>query len=142
VRVGGYDTSGGDTNRPAVGVAVSGNYAYVVDGSAGLQVIDVRNPENPVRVGGYDTSGWANGVAVSGNYVFVADGQWGLQIFRIGEGAPRIESIDFSGESVTMIYRGRLLWAEEVIGPYSVVVGADSPYSVSPSDKQRFFKVE
>jgi hypothetical protein len=35
---------------------------------AGLQVIDVSNPNNPQRVGGYDTSGYALGVAVSGNY--------------------------------------------------------------------------
>ena len=31
----------------AYGVAVSGNYAYVADGEAGLQVIDVSNPANP-----------------------------------------------------------------------------------------------
>src|SRR5687767_8751998 len=62
-RVGGYDTSG-----TAVGVAVSGNYAYVADYTAGLQVIDVSNPASPQRVGGYDTSGLASGVAVSGNY--------------------------------------------------------------------------
>ena len=42
-----------------MGVAVSGNYAYVADGVAGLQVIDVSNPANPQRVGGYDTSGYA-----------------------------------------------------------------------------------
>ncbi len=42
----------------ACGVAVSGNYAYVADENAGLQVIDVSNPANPQRVGGYDTSGY------------------------------------------------------------------------------------
>ena len=42
IRVGGYDTSGS-----ALGVALSGNYAYVADGGAGLQVIDVSNPANP-----------------------------------------------------------------------------------------------
>lgn len=47
-RVGGYDTSG----SAAVGVAVSGNFAYVADENAGLQVIDVSNPANPRRVGG------------------------------------------------------------------------------------------
>ena len=34
-----------------VGVAVAGNYAYVADDDAGLQVIDVSNPANP-RAGG------------------------------------------------------------------------------------------
>ena len=61
-RVGGYNTSG-----RAYGVAVSGNYAYVLDYDAGLQVIDVSNPANPQRVGGYDYGGNALGVAVSGN---------------------------------------------------------------------------
>ncbi len=59
-------------------MAVSGNYAYVADGLAGLQVIDVSNPANPQRVGGYDTSGYAHGVAVSGNYAYVADDYGGL----------------------------------------------------------------
>ncbi len=40
---------------PAHAVAVSGNYAYVVDDIAGLQVIDVSNPANPHWVGGYDS---------------------------------------------------------------------------------------
>src|SRR6266542_177273 len=68
MRVGGYDTSG-----RALGLAVSGNYAYVADERAGLQVIDVSNPANPRRVGGYDTSGFASGVALSGNFAYVAD---------------------------------------------------------------------
>src|SRR5262245_59486610 len=68
-RVGGYDTSGS-----AMGVAGSGNYAYVGDGTNGLEVIDVSSPANPQRVGGYDTSGSAQGVAVSGNYAYVAEG--------------------------------------------------------------------
>ena len=79
VRVGGYDTSG----LAALGVAVSGNYAYVADWDAGLQVIDVSNPTNCVRVGGYDTSGLARGVAVSGNYAYVADALSGLQVIDV-----------------------------------------------------------
>jgi len=61
-------------------VAVAGNHAYVADGSAGLQVIDVSNPTNCVRVNGYDTSGYAYGVAVAGNSVLVADGIPGLVV--------------------------------------------------------------
>src|ERR671912_147146 len=64
-RVGGYDTSGS-----ALGVAVSGNYACVADGGAGLQVIDVSNPANPQRVGGYDTGLFSEGVGISGNYAY------------------------------------------------------------------------
>ena len=60
-RVGGYPNEG-ELFQESFHVAVSGNYAYVADGDAGLQVIDVSNPANCVRVGGYATSGFARAV--------------------------------------------------------------------------------
>ena len=66
--VGTYDTPG-----DACGVAVAGNYAYVADCDAGLQIIDISNPASPTIVGTYDTPGQAYGVAVAGNYAYVAD---------------------------------------------------------------------
>ena len=82
-------------------MAVSGNYAYVADGDAGLQVIDVSNPANPQRVGGYDTSGDAQGVAVSGNYAYVADGGAGLQVIDVSNPAnpQRVGGYDTSGSA-------------------------------------------
>ena len=56
----------------ARGVAVSGNYAYVADLDAGLQVIDVSDPANPRRVGGYDTSGWAGDELVATGFQVLA----------------------------------------------------------------------
>ena len=40
-------------NRGAVGVAVSGDVAYVADTTSGLQVIDVSDPSDPALVGSY-----------------------------------------------------------------------------------------
>ena len=95
-RVGAYDTSGN-----AWAVAVSGNYAYVADGGAGLQVIDVSNPANPQRVGGYDTAGGAVGVALSGNYACVADFGAGLQVIDVSSPAnpQRVGGYDTSGDA-------------------------------------------
>ena len=69
---------------------MSGHYAYVAVGGAGLEVIDVSDPANPRRVGSYDTPGGAVDVAVSGDYAYVADKNWGLQILRI-EPVPRLD---------------------------------------------------
>jgi hypothetical protein len=82
VAVGLYDTEGN-----ALGVTLSGNYAYVAASSGGLQIIDISNPANPVAVGHYDTSGSAKGVALSGNYAYVADNGDGLQIIDISNPA-------------------------------------------------------
>jgi len=70
-----------DTPGLAFGVAVSGDYAYVGDNSAGLRVIDVSSPSAPVEVGFLDTPGFASGVAVSGGYAYVADWDAGIAVF-------------------------------------------------------------
>jgi hypothetical protein len=72
-----------DTGGDDHGVAVSGNYAYVADGTSGLQVIDISTPSSPSVTGALDTSGKALGVAVSGNYAYVADSDSGLHIIDI-----------------------------------------------------------
>jgi hypothetical protein len=64
-----------DTPGEAVGVAVSGDYAYVTDRMFGnLYVIDIRSPATPEIVGNLDTPGFAHDVALSGEYAYVAGG--------------------------------------------------------------------
>src|SRR5215467_9832305 len=57
---------------PAVAVALQNGYALIAMRDAGLATIDVSNPANPQRVGGYATSGQARGLAMSGNYAYLA----------------------------------------------------------------------
>jgi hypothetical protein len=80
---GSYDTPG-----YAYGVAVSGNYAYVVDRYSTLQIIDISNPAYPTFKGSYNPPGESfPGVALSGNYAYMADGFFGLQIIDITDPA-------------------------------------------------------
>jgi hypothetical protein len=113
-RVGGYDTGG---YAQVVGVAVSGNYAYVAEigrwtGSnyvgGGLEVIDISNPANPQRVGGYDTNGIAWGVAVSGNYAYVVNGDAGLQVIDVSNPAnpQRAGGYDTIGSAQDVVVSG------------------------------------
>ena len=74
-------------SQAAQTVAVAGNYAYVANSGAGLLVVDVSSPTNPVMVGRYDTSGWALGVAVAGRYAYVGDGNAGLQVIDVANPA-------------------------------------------------------
>lgn len=52
---------------------ISGNYAYTVNGDAGLVIVDVSIPSSPSLAGSYDTEGFACDIAISDNYVYVAD---------------------------------------------------------------------
>lgn len=58
-------------------------------GSVGLQIIDISNPANCVRVGGYanGANGNACGVTVAGTYAYLADGAGGLQVIDVSNPA-------------------------------------------------------
>lgn len=61
-------------------------YAFLADGSKGLSIIKITNPESPVLTSGFDTEGFASDVFVdsvnSGIYAFVSDNTKGLYIIN------------------------------------------------------------
>ncbi|PIP53272.1 hypothetical protein COX08_01900, partial [Candidatus Beckwithbacteria bacterium CG23_combo_of_CG06-09_8_20_14_all_34_8] len=60
------------TADASFGVYVSGKYAYLADEAAGLRIIDVSDPANPIALGSYD-SGSNNviSVKVAGKYAYI-----------------------------------------------------------------------
>ncbi|MEN8232418.1 MAG: hypothetical protein ABFR35_07030, partial [Thermodesulfobacteriota bacterium] len=64
-----------DTPFSAEGIYISGNYAYVADGTcvSGLQIINIAEPTAPVWVGEFTTNiDTHTGVSVVGDYAYVA----------------------------------------------------------------------
>src|SRR5690606_11962494 len=80
---------GQSTLLPALvtAIAVSQGYAYAALGTAGLAVVDVQDPANPVLVGVLDTPGSATDLLVVGSALWVADGDAGLQAFDLSDPA-------------------------------------------------------
>jgi hypothetical protein len=74
-----------DVNFPEVAerVVVSGHHAYVT--GFGFHTIDVSNPLQPVRLGGYRPPGGATGVFVSGDHAYVTG--YGLHIVDVSDPA-------------------------------------------------------
>lgn len=69
-------------------IALSGNRAFIASSAAGISMVDVSNPANPVVIGNYNDgdlvdSQDARGVFVSGNYAYLSDAEDGLKIFDI-----------------------------------------------------------
>ena len=58
----------------AQGVAINRDLAYVADGQAGLQVIDLSTPSAPRVVGGFETARPARDVAARDSLVLVVVG--------------------------------------------------------------------
>jgi hypothetical protein len=69
----------------AGGVAISGHYGFVANGSQGLRVLDLSTPDSPTEIGFLASPGYANDVSVSGDlaYVVTSDG-----VFAVDVGTP------------------------------------------------------
>ena len=70
-----------DTPGNANEVYIDGDYAYIADGNAGLQIIDITDKKNPDIIATCDTPDDAWGVYVEGNYAYIVGN--GLQIIDI-----------------------------------------------------------
>jgi hypothetical protein len=105
--VGFYDTSG-----YAQGVVVSGDYAYVADGS-GLRIIRVSDPAHPQEIS-FLYTGYALDVAISGNYAYIAGGYgYGLRIINVADPS--------NPQQVGLCYTPGELQGVAVSGPYAYV---------------------
>jgi hypothetical protein len=96
-----------DTPGDAMSVVVSSgrnSLAYVADGAAGVQVVDVTDPLNPIIIGNVNTPGIATDIVLSGSTAYVADSEFGLQVIDVSvPTAPAIiGSVDTPGLAVDL----------------------------------------
>jgi hypothetical protein len=96
-------------------VDVSGNFAYVAAGAAGLQVVNVSDRRTPTVIAALDTPGNALDVKVVGTTAFVADGPAGLQIIDISDPLqPRLlGGVDTPGNAQDVVVHGTLAFVAD-----------------------------
>jgi hypothetical protein len=92
-RAGGFEFENGFTYD----LAVSGSYAYLADGPAGLQVIDISDPRNPRRVSHYATPDSATGIVLINDVACLALGVAGVEIVDISDPLHPLHAGQFSG---------------------------------------------
>lgn len=85
----------------AKNIVVQGSYAYVAAGADGLVILNISDPERPVRAGSYDTAGTANDVAVSNGYAYVADGMKGLAIINVSNPASPVWTAGYDTDGIS-----------------------------------------
>jgi len=67
----------------AYSVTIAGDYALLAAGKAGLQVLDITNPTQPVTVAAYITPDCARQVVSANGQIYVTDRFGGLYIFAL-----------------------------------------------------------
>lgn len=66
-------------------IQVIGDLAFVAAGTAGLHIIDVSDPRQPLIISSYATTGFANDIFVLDNHVYLAAGGAGLLIIDVSD---------------------------------------------------------
>lgn len=119
-------------------VAVSGSYAYVAAGSAGLRIVDISDPAHPAEVGHYSGLRDAGRVVVAGNFAYLVDAtvtndQDGLHIVNIANPAEPVRAGFYHVAIGDPMYGSAYLPSLGMVGGYAYVgwtvcsvVGANS----------------
>ena len=108
----------------AMDVHVIGNYAYVAADSAGLRIIDISTPSQPVEVGHFTADDAAAfDIFVSGDYAYVGDYNIGLQIFDISDptGPEFVDSYDTPGACRDVFVQGNQIFVADYQGGLQVL---------------------
>ncbi|MDZ7832975.1 MAG: hypothetical protein U5L07_14605 [Desulfobacterales bacterium] len=82
-------------------VFVESGYAYCAAAGAGLDIIDIREPSNPKKIGNCDTSEYADNVYVDGKYAFVTSLSGDLNVINISN--PESPSLEGYLQTVNFI---------------------------------------
>jgi hypothetical protein len=101
-----------------------GDYAYVADAFAGLQIIDLAHPAQPTRLGTYETGGWAQDVEVVDHLAYVADLLTGLHIIDVSSptNPVAVGRYDPSGSTLAVPESPNAL---KIMGPLAYLVGGN-----------------
>jgi len=73
------------TGNVAYEVILSGDYAYVADGTSGLRVVDISDPTSPFIAGGFVSLNETKGLDIAGDYAYLADGSIQLLVLNISD---------------------------------------------------------
>lgn len=113
-----------DTPGEARGIFISGNYAYLAEGTTGLQIVDISAPTTPSLAGNVDTPGYfAQHVQTVGNIAYVANGEEGLAIIDVSdpENPTFISEYGISWEAEKLVVMGNYAYIASTFDGLTIV---------------------
>jgi len=72
-----------DTGNQATGIQIVGDHAYIADTKAGLRILNIENPSEPIEVGSCEENPYSYQVYVLDEFAYVADMASGLFIYDV-----------------------------------------------------------
>lgn len=95
----------------AIAAQLEGNYLYVASGSDGLSVLDLTNPQAPVKIGEYVESEWVHAIAVTSSLIVL--GAAGGQVLILDNANPSaptlLGQVQIAGDVTQVLLNQNLL---------------------------------
>lgn len=66
-------------------ILIENNIAYLADDFGGVVIVDITNPQSPIKLGEFNEGGRTYGLCYSDNLLFVANYELGLQILDVND---------------------------------------------------------
>ncbi|MHA1212930.1 MAG: LVIVD repeat-containing protein, partial [Candidatus Heimdallarchaeota archaeon] len=103
------------SSSQALGLAISGQLAYVAASTEGFYILNVSNKYAPVEIGYLDTPGNATEVIVDGGLAYLADGDAGVHIIDIRNptNPSIIGTYNTPGNAQNLALQGRTLFVAD-----------------------------
>ncbi|HUG75684.1 MAG TPA: Ig-like domain-containing protein [Acidimicrobiia bacterium] len=97
------------------GIDVDDGYAYVASGADGLHIVDVSDPERPLRLSTWNTPGNANDVRVAGFHAYVADGSAGVIVIDVSNPLAPFQAgrVDTPGAATDLVVAGGVVYVAD-----------------------------
>ena len=102
----------------ANGIALTGRYAMIASGSAGLLVVDIEDPVAPRLITAEPSGGNANDLAVAGDHLALADGSAGLALYDLSdpENPGLLGVLALPGDATDVVLEGDLAYVVDELG--------------------------
>src|SRR5262245_55789423 len=107
----------GERRAPGpLGIALSGDYAYLAAWRHGLRVVNISDPKEPKEVAECRIDGDVRDVVVSGGYAYVAAQQGGLRVLDLSRPAfpKEVGSCRARGEAAVVVVAGKFAYVADV----------------------------
>lgn len=138
------DATTNTTGNTARNITKNGRYAYVSDGYAGIEILDLAEPDAPLVLGNFNTPGYVYQIQISGNYAYVADHSGDLRVLDISDPLVPVEiaAVSIPGVVLGLYVEGNYaylgagdngFWVVDVTDPFTPAVMGDHSMSSARS---------
>jgi|GEM_PF-1266867 len=78
-----YEINSYNPVNPVKHIEIQGNVGYFIENTTGLEIVNLENPQQPVRYTTFHSPGSSNDIRIAGNLAYIADGTTGITVISI-----------------------------------------------------------